>query len=736
MRNVTRWEVEPAQEAVYVDFPTAVPNHLCEVLAGRGIQQLYSHQAEVFKQVWNDDNANVTVVTPTASGKTLCYNLPVLSRIMAEPETRALYLFPTKALSQDQVVELTGIIDDLDIDIKTHTFDGDTPAEVRRKIRKAGHIVVTNPDMLHCGILPHHTKWIKLFENLKYVVIDEIHCYRGVFGSHLANVIRRLSRVCRFYGSAPQYICCSATIGNPKELAEAVTGRTMTLVDENGAACGEKHFIFYNPPVVNEQLGIRRAALLETKRIASRFIKNKVQTITFVRYRMAVELLLTYLRSEAAGVRIEGYRGGYLPNERRAIERDLRSGAIIGVVATNALELGIDIGSLDVSIMCGYAGTVASTRQQAGRSGRKGGVSISILVATSSPLNQYVITNPDYFFGTPAEMGVIDPNNIVILASHLKCGAFELPFHKDEEYGVPTSTEILQYLEEKGILRFTNDRWHWSAEVFPANEISLRSASPDNFVILNTSANNSVIGEVDYFSTPELLHPEAIYMHLGRQFQVQRLDWEGRKAYVKEDKVEYFTDAETKADLKVLRTNDQHGVVCWGEVSITNVTVLFKKVKFDTHENVGSGKISLPEIEMHTTAFWYQFDENIGDLLGFGREKLGSALRGLANVLGQVTPLWIMCDPRDIRSISQVKSTFTERPTIYIYENVPGGVGYAAKIFRIAPELFDAALHLIDKCPCMLGCPSCVGPAIEVGGAGKENATLLLQHALQKLTSE
>jgi len=734
MRNVTKWHVEPPKPAVYADFPASVPSLLRESLSKRGVHKLYCHQAEVFSAVQRGEN--VTVVTPTASGKTLCYNLPILARTIAEPEARALYLFPTKALSQDQMHELHGVIEDLKLEINTFTFDGDTPAEIRRKVRKAGHIVVTNPDMLHTGILPHHTKWIKLFENLKFVVIDEIHTYRGVFGSHLANVIRRLDRICRFYGSTPQFICCSATIRNPKELAENVTGRPMTLVEKNGAPAGEKHFVFYNPPVINSQLGIRKSALKEAGRIAQRFITNKVQTIVFAPYRLMVELLLIYLKRDCQGARVEGYRGGYLPTERRGIERGLKSGEITAVVATNALELGIDIGTLDVSIITGYPGTVASTRQQAGRAGRKGGVSVSIMVASSSALNQYVVNNPDYFFGSPSEMGIVDPNNFVILTSHLKCAAFELPFQKNEKFGVETTEEILEYLQTKGILRFSGDRWHWSSEIYPATEVSLRSASPENFVILNTSDSNRVIGEVDYFAAPMLIHPEAIYIHLGNQFQVMELDWKGKKAYVKEDKVDYYTDAETKADLRVLETIQDDGALNWGEVSITNVTVLFKKIKFDTHENVGSGKLALPEIEMHTTSFWYEFEPEVGEQLGFGHENLGASLRGLANVLGIVTPLWLMCDPRDIRSISQVKSSFTEKPTIYIYESAPGGVGYAQKLFRIAPEIFAAAGRLIKECPCESGCPSCVGPEIEVGREGKKNVQKLLEHALEAMTLE
>ncbi|HOZ08251.1 MAG TPA: DEAD/DEAH box helicase, partial [candidate division Zixibacteria bacterium] len=672
-------------------------------------------------------------------GKTLCYNLPVLDRIMREPESRALYLFPTKALSQDQLSELYDLIQKLGVDIGTYTFDGDTPQTARRRIRAAGHIVITNPDMLHAGILPHHTKWIKLFENLKYVVIDEVHQYRGIFGSHLANVITRLRRICRFYGSDPQFICCSATIANPAELTARIIGRPVELVDNNGAPAGEKHFLIYNPPVVNKQLGIRRSALNEAARLGALFLRQRIQTIIFAHYRLYVEVLLTYLQRElqgdfGRGVVIAGYRGGYLPNERRAIEQGLRAGRIHGVVSTNALELGLDIGSLDVSIIVGYPGTMASLWQQAGRAGRRSKTSLTVMIANSTAINQFLCAEPEYIFGRTPESGIIDPNNLIIRSNHLKCAAFELPFEEHEYARDDGTREILEYLEDAKIVRHAGARYHWSSEIYPAQEVSLRSASPENFVILNESNRSEVIGEVDFFSAPIFLHPQAIYLHRANQYQVTRLDWEGRKAYVKEVSVDYYTDAETKTDLKVLdvdrtRRFGEADISC-GEVTVTSVTVLFKKIKFETHENVGWGKLTMPEIEMHTHAVWYSFAGDVAFRVGVGGEDFGGALRGLANILGKIAPLWVMCDARDLRAVSQVRAPFTECPTIFLYENIPGGVGLAEKLFTEHERLCEAVYHRLRGCGCEAGCPACVGPSMEIGAGGKAGALRLLEYML------
>ncbi len=575
------------------------------------------------------------------------------------------------------------------------------------------------------------------------MVIDEIHQYRGVFGSHLANVIKRLARICKFYGSNPQFICCSATIANPDDLASRIIGRPVTLVDNNGAPSGEKHFVIYNPPVINRELGIRRSSINEAAHLAALILRHKVQTIVFAHYRLYVEILLTYLQRElkgdfGSGINITGYRGGYLPNERRRIEHGLRTGEITGVVSTNALELGIDIGSLDVSVIVGYPGSIASLWQQAGRAGRRSGVSLTILVANSSAINQFLCTEPKYITDRTPESGIIDPDNLIIKTNHLKCAAFELPFDEDEYLDDINTGKILDYLAGEKILRHSAGRYHWSSEIYPAQQVSLRSASPENFVILNETKNCEVIGEVDYFSAPIFLHPEAIYLHRAEQYQVTNLDWEGRKAYVKEVKVDYYTDAETKTDLKVLdifneeRTLDDSRRYV-GEVSLTSTTVMFKKIKFETHENIGSGDLKMPEMEMHTTAFWYSFPGDIPERLKLQRSQFGGSLRGLANILGKIAPLWVMCDARDLRSISQVRAPFTEQPTVYVYENIPGGVGLAEKLYSESEQLFEASLHHVTHCPCSDGCPSCVGPPLEVGDGGKIGVVKLLEFMLAVL---
>ncbi|HHJ52960.1 MAG TPA: DEAD/DEAH box helicase, partial [Caldithrix abyssi] len=476
-KNLTKWMVFPPTEARYAEFPPDLDERLLQALKAKKIDRLYSHQREAYDLIRG--GRNLVLVTPTASGKTLSYNLPVFQHLLEHPEARALYLFPTKALSQDQVREAQELVKLLNVDIKTYTFDGDTPADVRRTIRAAGHIVVTNPDMLHQGILPHHTLWIKLFENLKFIVLDEIHAYRGVFGSHLANVLRRLKRLCRFYGSEPQFICSSATIANPRELAENLLEQEVELIDRNGAPRGEKHFLFYNPPVVNRELGVRRSVVGEVRNIVRKIMPTGAQIIVFARSRLRVEILVTYLRDVAKQLhispeKVRGYRGGYLPKERREIERGLKNGTIQVVVSTNALELGIDIGQLDVSIMAGYPGSVASTWQQSGRAGRRQKTSLTILVASSSPLDQYIVEHPAYFFEKNPETAQLDRENLPILMSHLKCAAFELPFEEGEVFTPDITGQLLDFLVEERILRKTEGKYFWMREIYPADEVSLR----------------------------------------------------------------------------------------------------------------------------------------------------------------------------------------------------------------------------------------------------------------------
>jgi len=519
--SVSGYHYIPQREPSLVDLPSSLAPAVRSALAGRGIEKLYSHQAQAFEMVRN--GSNVVVVTPTASGKTLCYNLPVLDRIAQKPDARALYLYPTKALTYDQLDDLMGWADALNREIGVFSYDGDTPQDARAAVRSKAHIVLTNPDMLHKGILPHHTKWTRLFENLDFIVVDELHTYRGIFGSHLANLFRRLQRVCEFYGSKPQFICTSATIANPQELAERLTGHAFETIAESGAGEGEKHVFFYNPPVVNRQLGIRRSYVHEATHVASAFLKRKIPAIVFANSRLVTEILVRYLKDAlevgpAPDETVVGYRGGYLPNERRRIERGLREGRIRGVVSTNALELGIDIGSLDVAILAGYPGTIASTWQRMGRAGRRSGMSVAVLVASSAPLDQYIVQHPEYFLNQPPEQGLINPDNIHILISHLQCATFELPFAAAEKFGGHDVSEILDYLSERGFIHKAGGKWHWTSEAYPADSISLRSISSDNFVVVETTGESRILGETDYSSAFATLHEKAIYLHQGQQY--------------------------------------------------------------------------------------------------------------------------------------------------------------------------------------------------------------------------
>lgn len=759
--GVTALKHFPAREARLAAYPDFLPSRLMEILKARGIESLYSHQAVTCTLA--REGKNVVVVTPTASGKTLCYNLPILTALVDDPEARALYLFPTKALAQDQLVELNRWTEKLGDEIRTFTYDGDTPQDARKAIRSRGNLVITNPDMLHTGILPHHTKWERLFENLRYVVIDELHYYRGVFGSHLANVLRRLKRIALFYGSRPQFICTSATIANPAELATRILEEDVTLVDENGAPAAEKYLAFYNPPVVNPQLGIRKSYLNETRRVARTFLRRGLQTIVFANSRLATEILVTYLKEDFANApvgpeAVRGYRGGYLPLERREIERDLRDGRLLGVVATNALELGIDIGSLDVAVLAAYPGTIASTWQRAGRAGRRRGTSAAVLVASSAPLDQFIVQNPDYFFGRSPEHGYVNPDNLQILLNHLKCAAFELPLREDEKFGSLDLKRLCEHLQEVGFLHHTSDGWHWVSESYPADALSLRSISSDNFVIVDTTGEPQVIGEVDFSSALTTVHEKAIYIQDGQQYHVERLDYDDRKAYVRQCASEYFTDAISYTKIKILETFDTgttgQARKNHGEVQVNTQVVGFKKIKFHTMENVGSGELTLPEQEMHTTAYWLTLPQEMLEALPYGRDERLDGVTGLGNALQAIATLLVMCDARDLGvsvgenaaletagtdiSVRSPSGKRTERarifePNIYLYDRYPGGVGFSEPLFRLNETLLENARRLIENCPCLTGCPSCVGPAGEVGGKGKEVALAILRRIIAPL---
>ena len=727
----------PKREAELSPFPENINSKLVNVLKESGIKSLYSHQAQAIKEISN--GKNTIVVTPTASGKTLCYNIPVLNSIIKDPDARALYLFPTKALSQDQVKALERLIVPLGIDIKTYTYDGDTPTSVRKRLRTYGNIIITNPDMLHTGILPHHTRWLGFFTKLKYIVIDEIHTYRGLFGSHMANVLKRLDRICKFYNSNPIYICSSATIANPKELAEKLTDKEFILIDDNGAPSGEKWFIFWNPPRVAKTIERRRSSLLEAKEIGKKLIEEGVQTIFFTRSRVSAEVLGTYLKQSVdpkLAESIKSYRAGYLPIERREIEKKLFSGEVMGVVSTTALELGIDIGELDSSILVGYPGSISSTWQQAGRAGRGEDFALSILIASDNPIEQFLMYNPEYFFGNPVESAIIDPENIYILVNHIKCADFEIPFKDGERFGNIDIISYLKYLEDKKILRHVEEKWYWTSESYPAEDISLRSTSSDSFVIQDRTNNYEVIGYIDADTAFELIHTGAIYLHQTQQYEVENLNIDKKIATVAPVNVDYYTDAVTKTKLNVLSIDEKEDLGKYqkeyGDVKVTSTVTAYNKFKFYTNEIVGGNKLKLPSQLIHTNSAWIGIKPSLLERAVIAGGKTKDVLKASAILLENVIPLYILCDRKDVRTHWELKDEINELPTIYFYDCVPGGMGLSEKLYEILPEIFNAALKLIKGCDCVNGCPSCIGPIYgKMGNLVKQSTELILSELVK-----
>ncbi|MBN2431477.1 MAG: DEAD/DEAH box helicase [Acidobacteria bacterium] len=759
--SLAAWKVLPASDGEFADIPESLHPRLQSALRASGVHRLYSHQAAAIAAV--NEGRHVVLVTPTASGKTLCYNIPVLQRCLEDPATRALYLFPTKALSQDQMAGVQTLIDSIGGGVRTHTYDGDTPGDARRAIRDMGQIVITNPDMLHQAILPHHPKWQKLFKNLRYVVVDEIHTYRGVFGSHVANLFRRLKRIAAFYGVQPQFICCSATIANPGELAENLLEEKVTVVDRNGAPSGKKIFMMYNPPVVNPDLGIRQSYLTAARKLAVLLLQHKVPSIVFAISRLNVEVLVKYLKDAVEkkfrdkGL-VRGYRGGYLPLVRREIEKGLRDGEILGVVSTNALELGVDIGALTACIIAGYPGTIASTWQQAGRAGRKQGLSLIVLVGRSFPLDQFIMQNPDYFFGQSPEHALINPDNLLIMLSHLKCAAFELPFRDGEAFGTQEVGELLEFLEEHEVLHHSQGRWHWMNQAYPATEISLRDIAEENFVVLDADDNCHAIAEVDFESAPEIIHEDAIYMCESRQYWVEKLDYDARKAYVRPTTVDFYTEAIVYSSVRVLDEFQQeprrHVLREHGEVHVVKNYAGFKKIRFYTLENLGFGDIHLPQHDLHTTAFWITGRPESLSHLPYTRLELIDGFLGAAYALHNVATLLLMCAFRDIgRSVGdryarwfavathQGRGLYTAdgrlesgeieimdrfEPTLFLYDSYPGGVGLSEELWEKHYLLLARTRDLILVCPCRHGCPSCVGPVNDSASRTKPAAMDIL----------
>lgn len=819
--NVTAWRILPPRPAVTAEVPEALHPRLKAWLAERSLR-LYSHQAEAVEKALAGES--VVIVTPAASGKTLCYNLPVMDRFLRAPASRALYLFPTKALAHDQLHTLQGLVSDLGLACRPAAYDGDTPQSHRARLRQTAHILLTNPDMLHAGILPMHTQWRDFFAHLDYVVVDEMHTYRGIFGSHVANVFRRLQRLCAFYGSQPRFICSSATIGNPLELAERLTGQRMALVDRSGAPSWWKAIVFYNPPIVDARLGLRRPLVEEVRHQANWFLSRDLQMVIFCPSRRMVEQLVTYLRQDALEAgrdpsAIRGYRSGYLPQERRAIEEGLRKGEVRAVVATNALELGIDIGGLTVCLLAGYPGSIASTWQRIGRVGRTREASAAVLIASPEPLDQYIVSHPDYFFAQTPERALINPDNPYVLLSHLRCALYELPFEPGEALG--QDQPLLETLLESGQVREGRGRLFWAGTGYPSSDVSLRTASPDQISIVVPEEGGAFqpIGQMDRDSAPYWLHEGAIYLHEGEQYLVERLDWEAGVAQVRPVEVDYFTEASgtTRIDIEAVHQVHQRPLVTLsvGDVRLRTRVTTYRRIQWETLQHLGWGEVDLPEREMITEASWVALTDVFVEALsqkGLWEEPAGSrgpdwptqrdrarardgyrcvrcgaverpgrqhdvhhvipfrefgwvpgendryreanrltnlitlcpqchrlverqvaaqgALTGLGRLLRHLMPLFVLCDAEDVGVHAEAQAPQTGQPTLFVYDNVPGGVGLSVQL----PDLFEPLLvrskELISTCPCEAGCPSCIGASIHPDPRAKERVLALIE-ALQ-----
>lgn len=736
-----------------VPLPASLAPGLRQALEARGVKSLYAHQAQAFGAA--RAGLHVAVATPTASGKSLCFHLPVLQALAEDPESRALYLVPTKALARDQEASLRSLAEAAGLGAGVAAYDGDTPAEARRALRERSPIIVTNPDMLHAGVLPRHTEWARLFQRLRYVVLDEVHAYRGVFGSHVANVLTRLLRVAAFHGSRPTFVCASATIGNVAEHVSRLTGvpaGSLRVVAESGAPRGERRVLVYDPPVLDERTGLRASYLKEGVRLAADLLRARVPTLVFAQSRNTVELALRYLRERCEDALGEGalmgYRGGYLANDRREIERGLREGRLVGVVATNALELGVDVGSLDAVVCLGFPGSVAALWQRFGRAGRRLEPSLALLVASGAPVDQYLARSPSYLLGRAPEEAQTDPSNPEILLPHLRCAAFELPFDRGERYGPldpAASQDALAYLAEHGVLHEARGRYHWVGDGHPASGTKLRSTGWENFVVIDALTGRA-IAELDWRSAHASLHERAIYQHDAEQYEVERLDFEGHRAYVRRAQSDYFTQAVSQTRVSVLQESEARpfgaegggpgagggpaeASVGWGDVQAVERVTAFKKIRFVTHEPLGYGEISLPDMHLQTTACWLRMPPALFRKARLGRAGAVDALDGVAQALAAVCSVALLCDGHDLRvglgdgihgdlpprgpEEGWADEYRSFEPTIFLYDAHPGGVGFAQRIYARLEALWGEARRLLESCPCPRGCPACVGPPDE-----------------------
>ena len=720
--EIVHLEHLPAREAHYGELSEPLPDALRSMLEAQEIRQLYVHQARAIEHA--RAGSHVAVATGTASGKSLAYHLPILERLILDPEANALYLFPTKALAQDQLRGLERVREispPLRHLLHAGTYDGDTPPSARRRLREEANAILTNPDMLHQGILPYHSRWSRVLSNLRYVVVDEMHTYRGIFGSHVANVLRRLRRVARHYGADPQFLLSSATIRNPGEQAALLVGDEVKVVDEDGAPRGPKLFAFWNPLPRGGDTPGRASASIEAERILVALMRRGVQTIAFTKSRVAAELIYRYTRERLEhdtsdggplADRLSPYRGGYLPEERRAIERRLFEGELRGVVATNALELGIDVGSLDAAVLVGFPNTIASTWQQAGRAGRSRGASLALVVAYDDPIDQYLMRHPEYFFAQTPESAVLDPENPYVLASHLACAAYELPLSPEDEalFGA-RAARLAGLLEEEGTLTSLDGRRYWAQPDYPAGKVSLRTISDDTFTILDAKRENAVIATVDAISALELVYPEAIYLHEGKTFFVRELDLEQKLAYVEPREVDYYTQPVLDTRLKLLETRETkrygEAEIGLGTADVNWATVAMKKIRFRSLDAIGYHPLELPRLNLETVAFWIRPEEAARNAVRVKGLNPAEGLSGLRNLMVTLLPLHVMCDRPDLGGI--LNSSNLGEQALFLYDRYPGGIGYSERGYAIVGELLAAAHHLVEDCPCEAGCPSCVG---------------------------
>jgi len=737
---IVHHEVIPGKDSDWEDFPDSLAPELRAGLEKTGIRRLYSHQALAFRLA--QEGKDIVVVTPTASGKTLCYNLPALNRMISSPESRGLYVFPIKALEQDQRNTLLQLVESSGLKnrITAEIYDGDTPQSQRAKIlRQPPSVIITNPDMLHRSILGFHPKWEQFLKGLEFIVLDELHTYRGVFGSHIVQVLKRLFRVTEFYGRSLQVIASSATIANPGELASALTGRSFSVIDQNGAARSRRHFLFINP----EQLSTYTVAA----RLFKRSLELGLKTIAFTKARKITELIYTWMMQSAPGLsgKISAYRAGYLPEERREIERRLFSGELLGVISTSALEMGIDIGELDVCILVGYPGTVTQTWQRGGRVGRKERESVIALVSMQNALDQYFMKHPQAFFKSEYEAAVVDPMNRPILKAHIECAASELPVRPDDKYFPEAkSPELFQELKNEGrLVQTVSDKSYVARRKRPQLDVDIRSIG-DSWTIFVPpkdldAGKGMVVGSMGGHRVFSDCHPGAIYLHRGRQYEIERLDAEKKDVYVRPVEVNYYTQSLSKKDTEILKVVSSRPVknfiARFGELRVHEQIIGYQKKHFSSQERLSVHDLELPEQVFETMGFWIEIDGFIaGTVVNEGLHFMGG-IHALEHAAIGLFPLFAFCDRDDVGGISIPLHPQVGKAAVFIYDGYPGGIGLCERCYASLEQLLDRTLDMVGACDCETGCPACIqSPKCGNGNVplDKDAALLILQMLLNK----